>query len=330
MGASVSQLRQPAGLALHMQGGGFQGLAKGLGKWVSDKVADNMGKLEAEQEKVRAALQVEDPDAPQPSYDFKFASSIEDKLSAADTAAAGAAAGKKKVKKVVQSEGGKQVEVDTRFFEVSLDRPTGVEFATDLSLKYVYVMEVKENSPAQLSVTPVEVGDQLVGVNGDECIGQPFGEVAELLGKAPAEPLRFRLFRGSKQELLEATGREDYVPTSAKVTSYQPDQTGGQPLETSFDVAAGANLRDSLIDQGVQVYNIQSGRFTNCNGKQLCGTCVVKVLEGAEYTNSKSIDEANFLAKLPGNYRLSCCVNTYGDIIVETRPPTGKKLIEFM
>ena len=71
-------------------------------------------------------------------------------------------------------------------------------------------------------------------------------------------------------------------------------------------------------------------RFTNCNGKQLCGTCVVKVLEGAEYTNSKSIDEANFLAKLPGNYRLSCCVNTYGDIIVETRPPTGKKLIEFM
>ena len=38
-----------------MQGGGFQGLAKGLGKWVSDKVADNMGKLEAEQEKVRAA-----------------------------------------------------------------------------------------------------------------------------------------------------------------------------------------------------------------------------------------------------------------------------------
>ena len=57
---------------------------------------------------------------------------------------------------------------------------------------------------------------------------------------------------------------------------------------------------------------------------------MVKVLEGAEYTNSKSIDEANFLAKLPGNYRLSCCVNTYGDIIVETRPPTGKKLIEFL
>ena len=43
-----------------------------------------------------------------------------------------------------------------------------------------------------------------------------------------------------------------------------------------------------------------------------------------------TVFEANFLAKLPGNYRLSCCVNTYGDIIVETRPPTGKKLIEFM
>jgi len=216
------------------------------------------------------------------------------------------------------------VEVDTRFYEVALDRPTGIEFATDLSLKFVYVMEVKENSAAQLSATPVEVGDQLVGVNGDECIGQAFGDVAGLLGKQPNEALRFRYFRGSKQDLLTAVGREDYVPTVAKVKSIQPDKT-----EAGYEIAAGANLRDSLIDNGIQVYNVAQGRFTNCNGKQLCGTCVVRVLQGTEYTNSKSIDEENFLRKLPTNYRLSCCVNAYGDIIVETRPPTGKKLIEF-
>jgi ferredoxin len=237
--------------------------------------------------------------------------------------AANAAAGRK-VKKVVQK-GADGTVIDTRFFEVSLDRPTGIEFATDLSLKYVYVMEVKDNSPAQLSVTPVEEGDQLVGINGEECIGQAFGDVAELLGKKPSEPLNFRFFRGSKQELLDATGRKDFVPTTAKVKAFEPDGT-----ESRFEVAAGANLRDSMIKNKVQVYNVQSGRYTNCNGRQLCGTCIVKVLEGAEYTNSKSIDEANYLAKLPGNYRLSCCVNAYGDIIVETRPPTGKKLIEFL
>eukprot|EP00961_Rhodomonas_salina_P052339 702561-Rhodomonas_salina.2 len=62
--------------------------------------------------------------------------------------------------------------LDQRFYELTLDRPTGIEFATDLSLKFVYVMEVKDNSPAQLSVTPVEKGDQLCGINGEECIGE--------------------------------------------------------------------------------------------------------------------------------------------------------------
>ena len=28
-----------------------------------------------------------------------------------------------------------------------------------------------------------------------------------------------------------------------------------------------------------QVYNMAQGRFTNCNGKQLCGTCVVRVMQ---------------------------------------------------
>lgn len=306
--------RAPAvSLRMADKGGGFGG-------WLSRTIKENMGQAE----QVRKAVQMDEESAFKPDYNFKFANKFEDKLSQADLDSAVAAAGKKKAKKVVQVQDGTSVEVDTRFFEVSLDRPTGIEFATDLSLKFVYVMEVKDNSPAQLSVTPVEVGDQLVGVNGDECVGQAFGDVAELLGKKPSEQLRFRFFRGSKQDLLTAVGREDYVPTVAQVASTQPDGS-----KANFEIAAGANLRDSLIDNGVQVYNVAQGRFTNCNGKQLCGTCVVKIMQGTEFTNSKSIDEENFLRKLPPNYRLSCCVNAYGDIIVETRPPTGKKLIEF-
>lgn len=295
----------------------------GLGGWIARQVKENMGQTDT-LENIRKAVQQEEANTVKPDYDFKFANKFEQKLSEADVDAAKAAAGRKKKKLVKQTQDGQTVEVDTRFFEVSLDRPTGIEFATDLSLKFVYVMEVKDNSPAQLSVTPVEVGDQLVGVNGNECIGQAFGEVAELLAQKPAEPLRFRFFRGTKQELLTAVGREDYVPTVSRVTSIQPD---GSTAE--IEMPAGANLRDNLIENGVQVYNVAQGRFTNCNGRQLCGTCVVKVVKGAEFTNSKSIDEENFLARLPPNYRLSCCVNTYGDIIVETRPPTGKKLIEF-
>ena len=49
---------------------------------------------------------------------------------------------------------------------------------------------------------------------------QAFGDVAGLLGKKPSEALRFRFFRGSKQDLLTAVGREDYVPTVALVKVY--------------------------------------------------------------------------------------------------------------
>mmetsp|Transcript_43075 Transcript_43075/g.86636 ORF Transcript_43075/g.86636 Transcript_43075/m.86636 type:complete len:363 (+) Transcript_43075:21-1109(+) len=259
-------------------------------------------------------------------YSFKFSSKFADKIKDVDLE--GALNSAVKASPVVPVQ--KQAKADTgmdmeqRFYEVSLDRPTGIEFATDLSLKYVHVMEVKDNSPAQLSPTPVEVGDQLCGVNGEECIGEAFKDVAEKLSAKPSQPLTFRFFRGSKQQLLDAVGREDYVPTEARVTAIEPN---GET--TTATKKAGANLRDSLVESGVQVYKVQSGRFTNCNGKQLCGTCIVDVVEGAEYTNDKSIDEAGSLRQMPESYRLSCCVNVYGDIVVKTRPDTGKKLIEF-
>ena len=104
---------------------------------------------------------------------------------------------------------------------------------------------------------------------------------------------------------------------------------GGDFVEETVDLAAGGNMRDNLIKNGVQVYKVQSGRFTNCNGKQLCGTCIVDVVEGAEYTNAKSLDEANYLRAMPERYRLSCCVSVYGDVKVKTLPETGKKFIEF-
>jgi hypothetical protein len=120
-----------------------------------------------------------------PDYNFKFKGGLAEKLAATDLDAALADKPKKKKKKkklattdALNQEGSPaEGGPDTRFFEVEIERPTGVEFATDLSLKYVYVMEVKDNSPAQLATIPVQQGDQLVGINGQECIGLPFAEV---------------------------------------------------------------------------------------------------------------------------------------------------------
>jgi len=301
----------------------------GLGKWISNAVAENMGNQpEKERPKPKARLNIEAEDSEggsTPSYDFKFNDKAA-KLLALDTEAIVAEA-TAPAPEAAPSAAAPDDGVDRRFYEVTLDRPTGIEFASDLSLKYVYVMEIKENSAADLSPVEILVGDQLCAINGDECIGEPFAKVAELLGKDPSKNLKFRLFRGTKQQLLAAVGREDYVATTARVTAMVKSGDGFE--EVTVEAAAGSNMRDLLVDGGVQVYKVQSGRFTNCNGKQLCGTCIVDVVEGAEYTNSKSIDEAGFLRKMPERYRLSCCAAVYGDVKLKTLPDTGKKFIEF-
>ncbi|KAJ1490515.1 hypothetical protein T484DRAFT_1935189 [Baffinella frigidus] len=307
-----------------VQGEAKKAQSEGAKGWIQRQLDENMGRVESMQQGVRGDG-VEVDDNMKPEYTFKFKGDMADRLAAADIDAAMAdKPKKKKKKKAVEVDPGVEGGPDTRFFEVEVERPTGVEFATDLSLKYVYCMEVKDNSPAQLATTPIRKGDQLAGINGEECIGKPFAEVAKMLGSNPEKPLSFRMFRGSKAALLEAVGREDVVPTKARITAIEPDGKEGLVTEQ-----AGANLRDALRRNGIEVYNVAQGRFTNCNGRNLCGTCVIDIMQGAQFTNSKSIDEEASLRKMPPSYRLSCCVNVYGDILVKTRPSTGKKLIEF-
>jgi ferredoxin len=64
-------------------------------------------------------------------------------------------------------------------------------------------------------------------------------------------------------------------------------------------------------------------RWTNCNGKQLCGTCIVDVKAGLQDCSRRSIDEANTLRDNPLSYRLSCITTVYGDVTVEVQTPVG-------
>ena len=61
-------------------------------------------------------------------------------------------------------------------------------------------------------------------------------------------------------------------------------------------------------------------RWTNCNGKQLCGTCIVDVTEGVDKCTRRSLDEASTLRENPGTYKLACITNVYGDITVQLMP----------
>ena len=96
-----------------------------------------------------------------------------------------------------------------------------------------------------------------------------------------------------------------------------PDET-----TTRIQAPAGANLRNVCVENGINVYQSVT-RWTNCKGKQLCGTCIVNVPEGGINTNAKSIDEASTLRENPDSYRLSCVTFCHGDVTVETFPPVN-------
>jgi len=131
-------------------------------------------------------------------------------------------------------------------------------------------------------------------------------------------------FRGTKEELIKAckgdTGSDssDEIRITVNVKSSGNDNVRQQIIKAK----KGDNIRKVLTDNGINVYQSLT-RWTNCKGKQLCGTCIVNIADGSQYTNRKSMDEGSTLRENPESYRLSCVTFAYGDITVDTFPPVN-------
>ena len=130
------------------------------------------------------------------------------------------------------------------------------------------------------------------------------------------------LFKGSKDELKAlCTGKSETDKEVGKIKITVIQNKGSKDEKTRVILAdEGANVRQTLVDEGINVYQSVT-RWTNCKGKQLCGTCIVNMADGAWNTNRKSMDEESTLRENPDTYRLSCVTFAYGDITVETFPP---------
>ena len=198
----------------------------------------------------------------------------------------------------------------------------------------MYVRDLEPTGAAALS-GQVEVGDQLcevtpVAAAGEKdpapinLIGSPFDLVMSTfanLDKAVRE-VDLVFFRGSKDELKGICTGEDAgsEPETITVTVIQNKGAPDESVKT-LTAPAGVNLRELLVEQnGINVYQSVT-RWTNCKGRQLCGTCIVNVTSGGTLTNRKSMDEASTLRENPDSYRLSCVAFAYGDCTVETFPP---------
>jgi ferredoxin len=84
-------------------------------------------------------------------------------------------------------------------------------------------------------------------------------------------------------------------------------------------VAVGANLRQKALENGIDLYTFK-GKLTNCGGYGQCGTCIVNVVEGAEYLSAKTDFEVRRLKRKPDTHRLACQALVNGPVSIETKP----------
>lgn len=224
---------------------------------------------------------------------------------------------------------GIDVNVDPRLYRVRLSRATGIEWGTDLSFSFVYVRQMDPSGSAAQS-GQVQVKDQLCELKADRSdpinlIGAPFDFVMESfasLGKEITD-LDLVFFRGTKEELKKACVGGDAAPDPEIVTVTVVENKGAENEKVhKLEAPAGVNIRQLCIDNGINVYQSVT-RWTNCKGKQLCGTCIVHIPQGGMNTNRKSMDEDSTLRENPETYRLSCVTFAYGDVTVETFPPVS-------
>ena len=242
------------------------------------------------------------------------------------------------------------VSIDPRFTRVRLSRALGIDWGTDLSFSFVYVRSMDPSGAAYLS-KQVQVGDQLCELipvleeeekDNDQSsppllpinlLGAPFDFVMENFAKLDRSIRQVDLvfFSGTKDELKAVVAGSNSDNNNASqqqtndvitVTVVQKGKDNQATVVKTLTARPGVNIRKLCVDNGINVYQSVT-RWTNCKGKQLCGTCIVNVKDGSIHTNRKSMDEASTLRENPDSYRLSCVTFAYGDVTIETFPPVN-------
>lgn len=88
----------------------------------------------------------------------------------------------------------------------------------------------------------------------------------------------------------------------------------------AIECAGAVNLRKELMANKIDVYPLKAKITGNCGGAGICGTCAVKVIDGAKNLNPPSKNELNTLRGKPADQRLSCCARVNGPITIKTKP----------
>lgn len=202
-------------------------------------------------------------------------------------------------------------------FSLEMSKRAGISWGSDISFRWIYVLDVEPTGEAAQTGV-IQKGDYIIQLGDTSTIGQDFDFVLTTLNKAEART-NYTFFRGTKDQLIgqDAASSLDPSKTTVKVTVQQEGKK-----DVVLTCPGGTNLRRLLVGNGINVYRSVT-RWTNCNGQQRCGTCIVDVTNGLSGCSRRDLSEESVLMENPDTYRLSCVTSVYGDVTVKVQTPVG-------
>eukprot|EP01035_Chromulina_nebulosa_P034655 gene34655-46517_t len=171
-------------------------------------------------------------------------------------------------------------------YTVEMGKSCGISWGSDLSFRWIYVMDIDPNGEAAGNVFKgihLTFRDYIIGAGNTSLIGQDFDFVLSSLKSQPDSRFNYTFFRGRKELLTGGPAVLEPADMTLSVTVVQDGQK-----DRTLQCPGGTNLRKLLVGNGINVYRSIT-RWTNCSGKQRCGTCIVDVRDANEvYTASES------------------------------------------
>jgi hypothetical protein len=157
---------------------------------------------------------------------------------------------------------------------------------------------------------PIQKGDTIVGVFvGDHfkesTTGLDYDETVDILNKAK----EYAKSVGGSTISLEL----NRLVKRATVDVFVEDETGNEPIK--IQAKAGDNLRTLLLHHHTELYGDPKSRLHrldqpsltgDCGGESICGTCLVKVVQGMSHLNKIGPQESSMLTGRPESWRASC------------------------
>jgi ferredoxin len=159
----------------------------------------------------------------------------------------------------------------------------------------VFVKDIAEGGSA-FEYQDKILGAKLSTVSGIDVTTLTFDSVMELIGDAP-DTVELELF--VKEPEVKVKRKRYKEGTTVTINLLQE----GKP-DTVIKATVGANLRQTMLDNGVEVYQGMKQKLGNCGGQGQCTFCAVDFIESEGWLERSDYEDKK-LKKNP-DARLAC------------------------